>query len=63
MKVFSIAILFVCLSAAFKLLNCVTDRYNSGEKMLMQLEALGRLKLHFHTLSNNKEDDMRNFEL
>jgi len=61
MKTFSIAILFVCLSAAFKLLNSVTDRYNSGEKILVQLEALGQLKLHFHTLSNNKQDDMRNF--
>jgi len=63
MKTFNFAMLLVCLSAAFKLLNCVTYRYKSGEKMLMQLEALGRLKFQFHTLSNNKEEDMRNFEL
>jgi len=53
----------VCLCVAFKSLNCVPDIYKSGEKVLMKLEALGRLKFQFHALSNNKEEDMRNFEV
>ena len=63
MKTFSIAMLLVCLSTAFKLLKCVTDRYKSSEKILMKLEALGPFKFQFHTLSYNKQEDMRNFEV
>ena len=63
MKTFSIVMLLMCLSTAFKLLNFVTNRYNSGEKILMNLEALRQFKCQFHTLSNNKEQDMRNSEL
>ena len=63
MKTFNFAMLLVCLSVAFKLLNCVTNRYESGEKIVMKLEALGRLKFQFHTLSNNKEEAMRYFEM
>ena len=40
-KTFSVAILIVCLSVAFKLLNCVTSLCKSGEKFVMNLEALG----------------------
>jgi len=63
MNSFRIAILLVCLSAAFNLLNCVNHRYNSGEKIVLKLEALLRPKFQFHILSNKKEEDMRNFEV
>ena len=41
----------------------MTDCYKSGVKILMKLEALGCLNFHFETLNNNKEEDMRNFEM
>ena len=31
--------------------------------MLMQLEARGRLKFQFYIISNNKEENMWNFEV
>ena len=53
----------VCLSVAFKHLNHQTDWYKCGEKILMKLEALGELNFQLQTLSNNKEEDMRIFEV
>ena len=42
-KAFIVVILIVCVSVAFKLLNCVTSLYKSVENFVMNLEALGRL--------------------
>ena len=53
----------VCLSVAFKFLNRVTDCNKSDVNNMTKLETLGRLKFQFQTLSNNKEEDMRNFEV
>ena len=55
--------LLACLSAAFKLLNSVTDRYKSGKQLLMKSEPLSPLKFQLHNLSYNKQEAMRNFEV
>jgi len=50
METFNIAMLFVCLSVAFKQQNHETDCYKYGEKNLIKLEALRRLNFQFQTL-------------
>ena len=53
----------VCLFQAIKLLNHENDWFKYGEKFLINLKAHGRLNFQFQTLSNNKMDGMRIFEL
>jgi len=54
---------FVCLSVAFKFLTHVIDCYKSGVNIMMTLGEPRRLTFKFQTLSNNKVEDMRTFEL
>jgi hypothetical protein len=50
-----------CLSVAFKNLNHQTVWYKCGDKMLIKLEAIGRLNFKLQKLSNNKEENMSIF--
>ena len=43
-RTFNIAMMFVCLSVAFKFLKLVTDCYKSGVKIMMTLGAPQRLR-------------------
>ena len=66
MKNLNIAMLFVCLCVSvcsIKTSEPCDRLLKSGEKVLMKLEARGRLKLQFLTFSNKKQEGMRNFEV
>ena len=41
----------------------MTDWYKCGEKILVKLEVLGNFNFQFQTLSSNKEEAMRIFEV
>jgi len=55
--------IYVISSLRVKFLNHVTDCYKCAVNIMMTLGAPRRLTFKFQTLSNNKVEDMRTFEL